>query len=110
MDGMQSAAIAQTCTKLGNWRSPEMYRSMREPRKYRPTDWPRLMTAAMACAYLGGISAECFARCVATRVRAVRWPGQSFLYDRADLDRWLDEGAPPGTAKSDAEWLAELEK
>jgi hypothetical protein len=68
------------------------------------------MNATTACAYLGGISAECFARCVATRVRAVRWPGHSLLYDRADLDRWLDQGAPQGTLKSDAEWLAELEK
>jgi hypothetical protein len=68
------------------------------------------MAVEMACAYLGGISAECFARCIATRVRALRWPGHRLLYDRADLDRWLDEGAPSGAAKSDAEWLAELEK
>jgi hypothetical protein len=79
-------------------------------RRYRPTEWPRLMSARMACAYLGDIPAECFARFVATRVRAVRWPGQSLLYDRADLDRWLDEGAPAGLANSDADWLAELEK
>jgi hypothetical protein len=79
-------------------------------RKYRPGEWPRLMTAPTACAYLGGISVECFARYVTPRVRAVRWPGQEALFDRADLDRWLDDGAPQGTAKSDDDWLTELEK
>jgi hypothetical protein len=68
------------------------------------------MSASMACAYLDGISAECFSRYVAPRVRPLRWPGQTLLYDRADLDLWLDDGAPQGAAKSDAEWLAELEK
>lgn len=79
-------------------------------RQYRPTEWPRLMPAHLACSYLGNISAESFARFVATRIRAVRWPGEGPLYDRADLDRWLDQGAPHVAAKSDAEWLTELEK
>jgi hypothetical protein len=68
------------------------------------------MPAHLACSYLGNISAESFARFVATRIRAVRWPGEGPLYDRADLDRWLDQGAPHVGAKSDAEWLAELDK
>lgn len=79
-------------------------------RRVRPPNWPRLMTAALACSYLGNISAESFARFVASRVRAVRWPGEQLLYDRADLDRWLDEGAPNNPAKSDEAWLAELEQ
>lgn len=68
------------------------------------------MPAHLACAYLGNISNESFVRFVATRVRAVRWPGEEPLYDRAELDRWLDQGAPQGETKSDAEWLAELER
>lgn len=68
------------------------------------------MPAQMACYYLGNISAESFIRFVATRVRAVRWPGEEPLYDRADLDRWLDQGAPQAAPKSDAEWIAELEQ
>jgi hypothetical protein len=69
------------------------------------------MPAHLACAYLGGISNESFARFVATRIRAMRWPGEEPVYDRADLDRWLDVGAPQAAApKSDAEWIAELEK
>lgn len=68
------------------------------------------MPVQMACSYLGDISAECFTRVVATRIRAVRWPGEQPLYDRAELDRWLDQGDPEGTSKSQAEWLAELER
>lgn len=68
------------------------------------------MTAQMAQQYLGNVSAETFARFIATRIRAVRWPGEALLYDRADLDRWLDQGAPHVAPKSDAEWLAKLEK
>lgn len=68
------------------------------------------MPAQMACSYLGDISAESFARVVATRIRAILWPGEQPLYDRADLDRWLDEGAPQGASKSDAEWLAEFDR
>jgi hypothetical protein len=68
------------------------------------------MPAQMACSYLGNISAESFARFVATRIRAVRWPGEQLLYDRADLDHWLDQGAPQVASKSDAEWLTELDR
>jgi hypothetical protein len=68
------------------------------------------MTAALACSYLGGISLESFARFVSPRVRAVRWPGEPSLYHRVDLDRWLDSGAPQGAGRSDADWLADLEK
>lgn len=79
-------------------------------RRVRPPNWPRLMTSTMACAYLGGISAEAFSRYVANHVRAVRWPGEVLLYDRADLDQWLDRGAHQGGVKSDSEWLSEFEK
>lgn len=79
-------------------------------KRARQPNWPRLMTAAIACSYLGGISTEAFARFVSNRVRAIRWPGEALLYDRADLDRWLDQGAHPGPAKSDNDWLAEFEK
>jgi hypothetical protein len=79
-------------------------------KRARPPNWPRLMTAAIACSYLGGISAEAFARFIANRVKAIRWPGEALLYDRADIDRWLDQRAHQGEAKSDADWLAELEK
>lgn len=79
-------------------------------RQYRPTEWPRLMPAHLACAYLGNISAESFGRFVASRIRAVRWPGEPPLYDRSDLDRWLDQGAPQTEAKTDDAWIAELER
>jgi hypothetical protein len=53
------------------------------------------MPAHLTCVYLGSISNESFAQFVATRIRAVRWPGgEEPLYNRADLDRWLDLGAP----------------
>ncbi len=68
------------------------------------------MTASIARSYLGGISPESFARFVATRIRSVRWVGEEIRYDRVDLDRWLDEGAPHVASKSDAEWLAEFGK
>jgi hypothetical protein len=109
MEAMESPSRTEFPTRAGAPVAAAL-RGDTVARRYKPTEWPRLMSPSMACAYLGDISAECFARCVATRIRAVRWPGQSLLYDRADLDRWLDEGAPQGAPKSDVDWLAELEK
>ena len=68
------------------------------------------MLATTACAYLGDLSPEVFARFVATRIRAVQWPGEPPRYDKKLLDQWVDQGAPHVAPRSDAEWLAELEK
>ena len=57
-------------------------------------DWPRLMAAPLAAAYVG--LSENTLRTVGPKPREV---GKRRLYDRIDLDRWADRlGGQPLTA------------
>jgi len=69
----------------------------------------RLMKPAAARAYVGGIGREAFARDVAPFVGTVRI-GQRTFYDRADLDRWVDEKTGRRQPSSRERWLEALDR
>lgn len=58
----------------------------------RLPDWPRLMSAELAAAYVG-ISETTFRELAPVSAKAI---GRRRLYDRKDLDRWADalDGQP----------------
>lgn len=66
------------------------------------------MTVEIACAYLGGLSREIFFAAVAVAIRPMKVQGVA-LYDRKDLDAWVDERGEAKAKRSDSDWLRELE-
>lgn len=69
-------------------------------------DWPRLMAAPLAAAYIG--LSETTLRAVGPRPREV---GKRRLYDRIDLDRWADRlGGQPLTAVERVQEASEVER
>lgn len=56
-------------------------------------DWPRLLSAEQAAAYLGVTAPTFAAKCP---VKPCRLFGSRTLYDRKALDRWVDATAPEG--------------
>lgn len=69
-------------------------------------DWPRLMAAPLAAAYIG--LSENTLRAVGPKPREV---GKRRLYDRIDLDRWADRlGGQPLTAHEAKQESSEVER
>jgi hypothetical protein len=69
-------------------------------------DWPRLMDAEMAGAYLSRS-----ATVIRERGPKPKRDGRSVLYDRRDLDRWADRlGDQPLDAGASQEEAAEVER
>lgn len=69
-------------------------------------DWPRLMDAEMAGAYLSRS-----ATVIRERGPTPKRDGRSVLYDRHDLDRWADRlGDQPLDEKGREEEAAEIER
>lgn len=69
-------------------------------------DWPRLMGAPLAAAYIG--LSETTLRAVGPRPREV---GKRRLYDRIDLDRWADRlGGQPLTVQERVAEASEVER
>jgi|HubBroStandDraft_5_1064220.scaffolds.fasta_scaffold248387_2 hypothetical protein len=66
------------------------------------------MTVEIACAYLGGLSREVFFAAVAVAIHPVIVRGVA-LYDRKDLDAWVDARGEAKAQRSDSDWLRELE-
>lgn len=69
-------------------------------------DWPRLMAAPLAAAYIG--LSETTLRAVGPKPREV---GKRRLYDRIDLDRWADRlGGQPLTVQERQAEAREIER
>ena len=78
-------------------------------RRHRDPDWPRLMTLDVACAYLSGLDREAFLANVAPATQPIRVRGEAILYDRRDLDTWVDARGDFKPKRSDADWLREID-
>ena len=69
-------------------------------------DWPRLMAAPLAAAYVG--LSENTLRAVGPKPREI---GRRRLYDRIDLDRWADRlGGQPLTVAEQRAEASEIER
>lgn len=77
--------------------------------RYRDPDWPRLMTLDVACAYLGGLDREAFLANVAPATQPLKVRGGTILYDRRDLDTWVDSRGDLKAKRTDEDWLREID-
>jgi hypothetical protein len=78
-------------------------------RGLRYPDWPRLMTLDVACAYLGGLDREAFLTDVAPATQPIKVRGGAMLFDRRELDAWVDARGDIAPKRSDDDWLREID-
>lgn len=80
---------------------------MRRLKQHELPDWPRLMNADLAAAYCGGVSIPHFIKHCPVAPRKF---GSRKLWDRKQIDAWLDEEIAIDDPRQTTEyWLDQID-